>query len=94
MYFLAINRIKKEADAAEIGRVIPQHIQWIHEQIAASKIAQAGKWGESGGMSIIRASDLPEARNLLNDDPLVRAGLITFEIAPFYPAVSLSGETA
>lgn len=91
MYFLAINRIKKDADPAEIGRIIPQHIAWIREQIAASRIAQAGKWGESGGMSIVRARELPEARNILHDDPLARSGLATFEIAPFYPAVEIAG---
>ncbi len=89
MFFMSINRIKPEADSAQIGRVIALHAQWTKEQIAAARIVQAGKWGDSGGMAIIAAGDLPEAQNILSGDPLVQSGMVTVEIARLYPDVEI-----
>ncbi len=89
MYFLLINKIRMDANPAALSKVISEHVRWTKEQISASKIAQAGKWGDSGGMVIIRAQDLSEAQNILNEDPLVKSGLITFEIARSYPDVEI-----
>ena len=87
MYFMSVNRIKPDADRARIGEIIPPHIAWLNERIAEGSVLQSGKWGDIGGMVIIRASDLAEADRLLQNDPLVRSGLITWELAPFYPQV-------
>ncbi len=89
MYFLSINKVKKDADRAQIGKVISGHIQWIKEQIIAGKVVQAGKWGDAGGMAIIRAKDLAEAESIVNRDPLLISGLITAETAGFYPDVAI-----
>jgi uncharacterized protein YciI len=89
MYFLSINTVREDADHDQIGGIIPSHVQWLKEQIAAGRVAQAGKWGEGGGMAVIRAADLTEARTILSEDPLIRSGLISFELAQFYPMVEM-----
>src|SRR3990172_4456172 len=89
MYFLAINKIKKGTDPAEIGKTIPPHIQWTKKQIAEGRIAQAGKWGDSGGMAIVRSESLVETERLLAEDPLIQAGLVTYEVARLYPDVEI-----
>lgn len=89
MYFMTINKITPEAGPEELGRVIPKHIQWIKGLIREGKIAQAGKWGDSGGMAILKAENMEEAGTLLSEDPPVKSGLITFELAPFYPDVAI-----
>jgi uncharacterized protein YciI len=49
---------------------------------------QAGKWGDNGGMIVVKAESRGEADKIVNEDPLVEAGLITFETAELHPAVS------
>lgn len=87
MYFMSVNRVKPDADRARVGAVIPSHLAWLDVQVKEGRVAQAGKWGDLGGIVIIRADDITEAEHLLQDDPLVRSGLITWELAPFHPHV-------
>ncbi len=89
MYFMTINRFKPNLNPDEIGKVIPLHISWIKGRIASGEVVQAGKWGNSGGMAILTAKDISEAEMILSSDPLVKSGLITFELAQFYPDVAI-----
>ncbi len=89
MYFLAINRIKPGAATSDFGKVMSAHIEWTKRQIEAGTIVQAGKWGDSGGMAIIKAGDDSAAEDLLRDDPLVSSGLVVTETARFYPDVPI-----
>ncbi len=87
MYFMSINKFRHDADRTRINEVIPVHREWTRQQLAAGFLLQAGKWGERGGMIIIRAENLSEAEKIANQDPLAQAGLITFETAQLHPAV-------
>ena len=87
LYFMSINKFKKDADHEQINKVIPVHRKWAKLQLASGTPVQAGKWGERGGMSIIRAESMAEAEVVVNQDPLVQAGLITFETAQLHPAI-------
>jgi uncharacterized protein YciI len=49
---------------------------------------QAGKWGDHGGMIVVRVETREEADKVVNQDPLVQAGLITFETGQLHPAVA------
>ncbi len=89
MYFMTINKIHQGVDPEEIGKVIPQHIQWIKGQISKGTIVQAGKWGDSGGMAIMKANSITEVEGILSEDPLVKSGLISFEVERFYPIVEI-----
>jgi uncharacterized protein YciI len=88
MYFMSINKFKPDASREEINKTIPLHRQWAKQQLAAGVLVQAGKWGDHGGMIIIRAESRDEADKVVNQDPLVQAGLITFETAELHAAVA------
>jgi uncharacterized protein YciI len=87
MYVMSINKFKDDADLTRINKVILEHREWVKKQLAAGKLVQAGKWGERGGMIIIRAESVSEAEKIVDEDPLARAGLIAFETAQIHPAV-------
>lgn len=91
MYFLSINRFRRDDTAADFGAVIASHIEWTQQQIEAGNIIQAGKWGEAGGMAIIKAVDLAEAEELIEGDPLISSGLAVSETARLYPDVPFAG---
>jgi uncharacterized protein YciI len=88
MYFMSINTFKSGADPAQINKTIPLHREWAKQQLAAGVLVQAGKWGDRGGMIIIKAQTREEADRVVDQDPLVLAGLITFETAELHPAVA------
>jgi uncharacterized protein YciI len=88
MYFMSINKIKPDADPALVNKVIPEHREWAKKQLAAGKLVQAGKWGDRGGMIVIKADSRAAADEIVDEDPFVKAGLITFETAELHPAVA------
>jgi uncharacterized protein YciI len=88
MYFMSINKIKLGADRAQLNKVIPLHREWAKKQLAAGVLVQAGKWGGNGGMIVVKAESREEADKIVNQDPLVEAGLITFETAELHAAVA------
>ena len=88
MYFMSINKYRTDADQAEINKTIPLHRAWAKQQLAAGVLVQAGKWGDHGGMIVVRAETREEADKVVDQDPLVQAGLITFETAQLHAAVA------
>jgi hypothetical protein len=85
MYFLTVNRIKPGADPGELRRLLPSHFQWIDRGISEGWVVQAGKWGDRGGIVILRAEDAAGARGLLMEDPLIGSGLVSYEVDVLYP---------
>ena len=88
MYFMSINNIKPGGDWTQINKAILLHREWAKKQLAAGVLVQAGKWGDNGGMIVVKAESREEADNVVNEDPLVEAGFITFETAELHPAVA------
>ena len=88
MYFMSINKFKPNPAPALINKTIPLHRQWAKDQLAAGVLVQAGKWGDNGGMIVVKAETRAEADSVVNQDPLVQSGLITFETAQLYAAVA------
>jgi len=87
MYYMSINKFKPGADRALINKTLFTHREWVKSQIAAGVIVQAGKWGDQGGMIIVRAGTREEADRVVDQDPLALAGLIIFETAELHAAV-------
>jgi uncharacterized protein YciI len=87
MYFLSINKLKPGADREQINMAVPAHREWAKRMIGSGTLVQADKWGAGGGMVIVKAETREEADAVVNQDPLVEAGLITFETAELRPAV-------
>jgi uncharacterized protein YciI len=88
VYFMSINKFKAGGDRARINKTISLHREWAKEQLAVGVLVQAGKWGDNGGMIVVKAESREEADKIVNEDPLVEAGLITFDTAQLYPAVA------
>jgi uncharacterized protein YciI len=88
MFFLAINRAKPGVEPEAIGEIIPAHIAWVKNRIAEGTVIQTGKWGNFGGISIVKAESEEEARRILAQDPIVQSGLFSIEIGRFYPDVT------
>lgn len=88
MYFMSINKFKLDGDRAQINKTILAHREWAKKQLAAGVLVQAGKWGDNGGMIVVKAESREEADNVVNEDPLAEAGFITFETAELHPAVA------
>ncbi len=87
MYFLAINKAKDGTTREQVGAVVPAHVQWVKQKLDDGVLLQAGAWGRGGGMLIAKAGDEASARQLLEEDPLVAAGLVNVEIGEFFPDV-------
>ena len=90
MYYLAVNRLKKDAVPEVLGRAVSEHVEWTLRQIEAGTLVQAGRWGEAGGVAIIRASSEAAARTILDEDPLWKSGQITVELARFFPDTAIA----
>ena len=88
MYFMSVNKFKPGGDRSRINTVIRVHREWAKKQLAAGVLVQAGKWGDNGGMIVVKAESREEADTVVNEDPLVEAGLITFETAELHAAVA------
>jgi uncharacterized protein YciI len=87
VYFMSIDKLKPSADHAEFNKAIAAHREWVRKLVAAGVLVQAGKWGDNGGMIVVKAENREEADKLVNEDPLVLADLIAFETAELHPAV-------
>ncbi len=88
MYFMSINKIKPGVEIALLNKTLAEHRKWAKEQLAAGVLVQAGKWGDHGGMIIVRAGSREEADRVVDQDPLAQAGIITFETAEIHSAVA------
>ena len=89
MYSMSINKINSDADREQLNKTIPVHREWAKQQLAAGVLVQAGKWGDHGGMIVVKAETREEADKVVDQDPLAEAGLITFETGQLYAAVAL-----
>jgi uncharacterized protein YciI len=89
MYFMSVNRLAAHTNAAQIGAVLGAHVAWTKRLIAAGTLVQAGRFGDDGGMAIIKASDRAEAEAVQATDPLVTSGAVTYQLAALYPDVPL-----
>lgn len=87
MYFMSVNQMKPDVSSEDVHAVISQHVQWLRDKIAEGIVIQAGKWGNTGGMAIIKAGSAEEAEGIIQGDPIIRSDLVTYVIAELQPAV-------
>jgi uncharacterized protein YciI len=88
MNFMSINKVKPGVDHAQFNKAIAAHREWVRKLLAEGVLVQAGKWGDNGGMIVIKAESREEADKVVNQDPLVLAALVTFETAELHAAVA------
>ncbi len=89
MYFLSINRMKKGTSPEVMKKAVPLHIEWTKKMIDKGTFVQAGKWGDIGGMAVIREENIEKAEKALCEDPLIEAGAVSYEIDLFFPDVEI-----
>lgn len=70
-----------------------EHMAYIREQVEAGKYVVVGPvldQGRIGGMAIINAASIEEAKKIVNGDKMIQSGRMTAEIHPVMLA-DLSG---
>ena len=76
-----------EADKAAVGR----HFNRFKEAIASGQLILAGRTAETGdktfGIAIFEAADETTAKEFMEADPAVAAGVMTAELHPFAVAL-------
>lgn len=62
-------------------RFVPAHCAYVKGLIAQGHAAKTGYWRErGGGMLLFKADSLTEARQIVDRDPLVANGCVTYEL--------------
>lgn len=60
---------------------VPAHKAYVQQLIDTGHQAKTGYWGDfGGGMLLFQADDLDEARAIVLNDPLIKAGCVTYEL--------------
>jgi hypothetical protein len=69
---------------------IKAHPRYLQDLLAQGRLVMGGPFLDSsnGGMSILDATSLEEARIIAQGDPTVKAGLLTVEVRPWLAAFS------
>ncbi|MEM9214303.1 MAG: YciI family protein [Cyanobacteria bacterium P01_F01_bin.150] len=60
---------------------VSAHKVYVQELIEQGHEAKTGYWAEKGGgMLLFKANDLKEATDIVNRDPLIKAGCVIYEL--------------
>lgn len=60
---------------------VPAHKAYVQELIDQGHEAKTGYWAEKGGgMLLFKAASLAEATEIVNRDPLIKEGCVTYEL--------------
>ncbi|MDR9403701.1 MAG: YciI family protein [Halothece sp. Uz-M2-17] len=60
---------------------VPAHIDYVKQLVTQGYKARSGYWGDfGGGMLLFEAETLKEAQRIVEDDPLVKNGCVTYEL--------------
>lgn len=81
------------ATEAEKTQLLKGHMENINRLAEAGKLVVAGPFMKNDrnyrGIFILNASTVEEARELVNSDPAVKAGLFEMELTPWYASAGL-----
>lgn len=71
---------------------IRAHPQYLRSLLTQGRLVMGGPFldGSNGGMSILDAASLEEARTIAEGDPTVKGGLLKVEVKPWLTAFSRS----
>ena len=78
-YFVYMLRIV--VDRATYEPHLPDHLAYLRDIDAAGKLVLSGPFGDrTGGMIMVRAASLEEARAIAEADPLIARGLDEYDL--------------
>lgn len=79
---------KGVVDKARFDAQVEAHKDFVRRLIAEGRNAKSGYWAEKGGgMLIFEAASLEEARSIVERDPLVLNGCVSYDLHEWTVAV-------
>lgn len=85
-YWLIMSKPETGATPEAIDELVPDHVQWLlgleqeHVLFLSGPLTSGSGVGPGSGMTVLRAVEEAQARQIAVQDPFVRAGLRTFEV--------------
>lgn len=76
-------------DSLELATLQQGHMEHLNAMAESGKLLIAGPFGDNGswrGILILDAGNIEEARDLVNQDPMIKAGRLIGEIHPWWGA--------
>ncbi|MGB8698532.1 MAG: YciI family protein [Thermosynechococcaceae cyanobacterium] len=68
-------------DKATFDRFVPAHKAYVQALNVQGRQASTGYWRDSrGGMLLFQAADWAEAQTIVEQDPLIANGCVTYEL--------------
>jgi len=79
--------IRKPSDLSRVPELLEEHLRWAIAAEQRGEIFASGPFvedgaapGASGGLSVLRAGSVEEARQILAGDPFIREGVFTVDV--------------
>ncbi|QDZ41289.1 hypothetical protein FRE64_15895 [Euhalothece natronophila Z-M001] len=68
-------------DKPTFDQYVPDHVAYVKDLISKGYSARSGYWGDyGGGMLLFEAASLEEAQTIVENDPLVKNGCVSYEL--------------
>jgi uncharacterized protein YciI len=88
-YFVMLTRgpNASKIDSLELEKIQAGHMANIHKMAEAGKLQIAGPFGDDGdwrGIFIFNVNSEEEVKELLKNDPAIKAGRLSYEIHPWW----------
>ena len=75
-------------DKATFDQHVPAHIEYIRSLNLCGHKAQTGYWGDfGGGMLVFEAEGMEEAKDIVENDPLIKNNCVSYELHEWKLAV-------
>ncbi len=92
---LYVKSEKGIVDRDAFDKHVPAHLEYIRSLRAQGRFVESGYWTEeAGGMMLFEAASFAEAQQIVEADPLIANGCVTYRLRTWNRvAVDESGET-
>jgi uncharacterized protein YciI len=68
-------------DKPTFDQSVPAHVAYVKELNEKGHNARSGYWGDfGGGMLLFEADNLEQAQEIVENDPLVKDGCVSYEL--------------
>lgn len=79
--------LRQPADLSHVNELLEEHLRWAVSSEQRGELFASGPFvadgippGTLGGLSILRADSIAEARQILEGDPFIRNGVFTVDL--------------
>lgn len=84
----------KATDKEELNKLFRGHMENIQRLVDEGKLVVAGPFGENDktwrGLFILNVKTVEEAKELVQTDPAIKAGIFAVDLVPWYGSAALS----